>query len=78
MFAIIIRLLSLASKEPPNTTFSERQPEIAENGSFSQEIGTFRLFFLQTEGCSYVENDRPPSFPGAPDGWDSARFLSWF
>jgi len=21
-----------------------------------------------------VENDRPPSFQGAPDGWDSARF----
>jgi hypothetical protein len=52
-----------------NKAFSERQPEIAENGSFSQEIGTFRLFFLQTEGRSFVENDRPPSFPGALDGW---------
>ena len=32
-------------------------------------------------GCgpvSLVENDRPPSFPGAPDVWDSAAFSSIF
>jgi hypothetical protein len=59
----------------PNKAFSERPPEIAENRSFSQEFGTFRLFFLQTEGRSFAENDRSPSFPGAHDWWESARFL---
>jgi hypothetical protein len=65
----------MADQEPPNTAFSERQPEIIKNASFSQEIGTFRLFFLQTEGRSFVENDRPPSFDGALDGWYAPRFL---
>jgi hypothetical protein len=51
---------------------------LAENGSFSQEIGTFRLFFLQTAGRSFVENDRSPSFLGAPDWWESARFQALF
>ena len=51
--------------KPIITAFSERQPEIIKNASFSQEIGIFRLFFLQTEGRSFVENDRSPSFDDA-------------
>jgi hypothetical protein len=42
----------------PNTAFSARRQEISENGSFSQEIGAFLLFFLLTAGRSFVENDR--------------------
>ena len=59
----------------PNKAFSERHPEIAEDGSFSQENTAFRRFFLLTAGRSFVENDRSPLFPGAPDGWESARFF---
>jgi len=33
----------------------------------------FGVYFCWT--VSLVENDRPPSFQGAPDGWESARFL---
>ena len=29
---------------------------------------------LQTARRSIVENDRPPSFHGAPDWWECARF----
>jgi hypothetical protein len=32
----------------------------------------FRVYFCWT--VSFVENDRPLSFHGAPDGWESARF----
>jgi hypothetical protein len=60
--------------KPANNAFSERHPEIARNGSFSRKIGTFRPSFVQTASRSLVENDRPPSFQGAPDWWESARF----
>jgi len=39
------------------------------------KIDTFCSSLVKSAGRPLVENDRLPSFHGAPDGWDSARFL---
>jgi hypothetical protein len=44
---------------------------------FPQKSLLFRIS-LSGPGRSLVENDRPPSFRGAPDGWYAPRFLSIF
>jgi len=53
-----------------NTAFSERHPESVENEPFSSKNACFRHLDLYATRRSLVENDRPPSFDGAPDGWD--------
>jgi hypothetical protein len=45
---------------------------------FFLENRHFLPSFVQTARRSFVTNDGPPSFQGAPDGWDSARFLGFF
>jgi hypothetical protein len=42
---------------------------------FLQISSLFLTFSAWSTGRSPVENDRPPSFQGAPDWWESARFL---
>src|SRR5215217_7101098 len=59
----------------PNKAFSERHLESAQKCVFLMKIDTFCPFSVKPAGRSLVENDRPPSFHGAPDGWDWARFL---
>jgi hypothetical protein len=38
----------------------------------------FSAFSALSAEHSLVENDRSPSFQGAPDGWESPRFLECF
>jgi hypothetical protein len=64
---VFFRPQGLRNKKPPNTAFSERHPEIAQNASFSRKIGTFHPSFVQTASRSLVKNDRSLSLRGAPD-----------
>jgi hypothetical protein len=41
-----------------------------------EKIGTFRRSLIQIVEHSFVENDRPLSFDGAPDGWWAPRKLA--
>jgi hypothetical protein len=63
----------IKGKTVPNKAFSERHPETVQNASFSRKIAIFRTSLVLTTRRSLVENDRLPSFQGAPDGAQAPR-----
>jgi hypothetical protein len=58
----VLRGGSGSNATPP----SERHLEIGKNASFSSKIATFHIIFMYATRRSLVENDRLPSFQGAP------------
>ena len=79
MFSNVLRDAGIANDTSllPNTAFSERHPEIAQNASFSRKIGTFHPSFVQTASRSLVKNDRPLSLRGASVLGYAPRFLAF-
>jgi len=50
--------------------------KLLEIGLFPGKLALFELFCVVTRR-SLVENDRPPSFQGALDGWYAPRFWAF-
>ena len=76
------RVWCLFNHARTNKAFSERHPGILQHVPFSRKIGTFRLSFVQTARRSFVTNDGPLSFHGAPEPeehrgrWWDCRFAA--
>ena len=63
-----------AAKWLASNVFSEHHPGLAKNTVFFDNRH-FSPTLVETARRSFEENDGPPSFAGAPAGWDCARFF---